>query len=56
MYNLDKKICLVTGGTGLIGSSIVKNLSSSGATVIFTFNAVFNGKFFSVFSKWCFSD
>ena len=38
MYNLDKKICLVTGGTGLIGSSIVKNLSSSGATVIFTFN------------------
>ena len=27
-----------TNGTGLIGSSIVKNLSNSGATVIFTFN------------------
>ena len=39
MQNLDRKICLVTGGTGLIGSSIVKNLSNSGATVIFfTFN------------------
>ena len=34
MQNLDRKICLVTGGTGLIGSSIVKNLSNSGATVI----------------------
>ena len=38
MNKLEKKICLVTGGTGLIGQEIVNEFLLNGATVIFTFN------------------
>jgi len=38
MNKLEKKICLVTGGTGLIGQEIVNDFLRNGATVIFTFN------------------
>ncbi len=38
MKKLEKKICLVTGGTGLIGQEIVNDFLHNGATVIFTFN------------------
>ena len=38
MNKLKKKICIVTGGTGLIGQEIVNDFLRNGATVIFTFN------------------
>jgi NAD(P)-dependent dehydrogenase (short-subunit alcohol dehydrogenase family) len=38
MNKLEKKICIVTGGTGLIGQEIVNDFLRNGATVIFTFN------------------
>ena len=38
MNKLNNKICLVTGGTGLIGQEIVKEFLDNGAKVIFTFN------------------
>ena len=38
MLKLKNKICLITGGTGLIGQAIVDEFLAQGATVIFTFN------------------
>ena len=38
MNKLNNKICLVTGGTGLIGQEIVNEFLDHGAQVIFTFN------------------
>ena len=38
MNKLEKKICIVTGGTGLIGQEIVNDFLRNVATVIFTFN------------------
>ena len=35
---LEKKVALITGGTGVIGSEIVREFISQGATVIFTYN------------------
>ena len=34
---LKNKVCLVTGGTGVIGRAIVKKIYSLGASVIFTY-------------------
>ena len=34
---LINKVCLVTGGTGVIGSSIVKKIHKLGAVVFFTY-------------------
>jgi 3-oxoacyl-[acyl-carrier protein] reductase len=38
MLKLKNKICLITGGTGLIGQEIINEFLAEGATVIFTFN------------------
>ena len=38
MSKLKNKICLVTGGTGLIGREIINEFLYEGAIVIFTFN------------------
>ena len=37
MQKLKNKICLITGGTGLIGQEIINEFLNQGATVIFTF-------------------
>ena len=52
MNKLNNKICLVTGGTGLIGQEIVKEFLDNGAKVIFTFNKkIFDAKKLSKYSK-----
>jgi len=52
MNKLNNKICLVTGGTGLIGQEIVKEFSGNGAKVIFTFNKkIFDAKKLCKYSK-----
>ncbi len=38
MTKLKDKICLITGGTGLIGKEIIEEFLIEGAIVIFTFN------------------
>lgn len=38
MLKLKNKICLITGGTGLIGEEIINEFLSHGGVVIFTFN------------------
>ena len=43
MNKLNNKICLVTGGTGLIGQEIVKEFSGNGAKVIFN-KKIFDAK------------
>lgn len=42
MKKLKNKICLITGGTGLIGQEIIKEFLNHGAIVVFTFNSNFN--------------
>ena len=37
MQKLENKICLITGGTGLIGQEVINEFLKQGATVIFTF-------------------
>ena len=39
MKKLKNKICLITGGTGLIGQEIIKEFLNHGAIVVFTFNS-----------------
>ena len=39
MKKLKNKICLITGGTGLIGQEIIKEFLNHGAIVVFTFKA-----------------
>ena len=52
MNKLNNKICLVTGGTGLIGQEIVKEFLDNGAKVIFTFNKkIFDAKKLCKYSK-----
>ncbi len=41
MKKLKNKICLITGGTGLIGQEIIKEFLNHGAIVVFTFNSNF---------------
>ena len=52
MNKLNNKICLVTGGTGLIGQEIVKEFLGNGAKVIFTFNKkIFDAKKLCKYSR-----